>query len=176
MLQARARHRGQTFWISTDEHRYVVRFAAGGVTADLAKVGRPSRARRDGQRRRLLAHAAGRLVVLRAGSELKKDQRTRIFLLDPRADARAASRVRPRQHSNESERGIDQGLDANRSSTKIKQCYTDFYGPRARVQRETVGGLAGNGRSSPTSRDDGKKMSMLGVAVIGEKNRRPTCV
>ena len=28
----------QTFWISNDEHRYVVRFAAGGVSADLAKV------------------------------------------------------------------------------------------------------------------------------------------
>src|SRR5262249_48917467 len=32
---------GQTFWISNDEHRYVVRFAAGGVTADLAKVDIP---------------------------------------------------------------------------------------------------------------------------------------
>lgn len=31
---------GQTFWISTDEHRYVVRFAAGGVTADLVKIGK----------------------------------------------------------------------------------------------------------------------------------------
>jgi len=30
---------GQTFWISTDEHRYVARFAAGGITADLAKIG-----------------------------------------------------------------------------------------------------------------------------------------
>lgn len=30
---------GQTFWISTDEHRYVVRFAAGGITADLTTIG-----------------------------------------------------------------------------------------------------------------------------------------
>ena len=29
---------GQTFWISTDEHRYVVRFQAGGVTADLERM------------------------------------------------------------------------------------------------------------------------------------------
>ena len=29
---------GQTFWISNDEHRYLVRFVAGGVTADLTKV------------------------------------------------------------------------------------------------------------------------------------------
>ena len=29
---------GQTFWVSTDEHRYIVRFEAGSVTADLARV------------------------------------------------------------------------------------------------------------------------------------------
>ncbi|MBB3206831.1 hypothetical protein FHS27_002645 [Rhodopirellula rubra] len=29
---------GQTFWISNDEHRYIVRFQAGGVTADLTEV------------------------------------------------------------------------------------------------------------------------------------------
>lgn len=29
---------GQTFWISNDEHRYIVRFEAGGVTADLVEV------------------------------------------------------------------------------------------------------------------------------------------
>ena len=29
---------GQTFWISSDEHRYLVRFAAGGVSADLARI------------------------------------------------------------------------------------------------------------------------------------------
>jgi hypothetical protein len=29
---------GQTFWISNDEHRYLVRFAAGGITADLSRV------------------------------------------------------------------------------------------------------------------------------------------
>lgn len=29
---------GQTFWISNDEHRYIVRFEAGGVTADLKEA------------------------------------------------------------------------------------------------------------------------------------------
>jgi len=29
---------GQTFWISNDEHRYLVRFEAGGVTANLTKI------------------------------------------------------------------------------------------------------------------------------------------
>lgn len=29
---------GQTFWISSDEHRYLVRFAAGGVSADLTRI------------------------------------------------------------------------------------------------------------------------------------------
>ncbi|EMI58279.1 putative secreted protein [Rhodopirellula sallentina SM41] len=29
---------GQTFWISNDEHRYIVRFEAGGVTADLTEI------------------------------------------------------------------------------------------------------------------------------------------
>ncbi len=29
---------GQTFWISTDEHRYAVKFEAGGAVAELAKV------------------------------------------------------------------------------------------------------------------------------------------
>ncbi|TWU59311.1 hypothetical protein Poly51_20990 [Rubripirellula tenax] len=34
---------GQTFYISNDPHRYIVRFEAGGVTADLTRVG-PSQA------------------------------------------------------------------------------------------------------------------------------------
>ena len=29
---------GQTFWISNDEHRYIVRFDAGGISADLVEV------------------------------------------------------------------------------------------------------------------------------------------
>ncbi len=32
---------GQTFWISNDAHRYIVRFEAGGVRADLIRAGQP---------------------------------------------------------------------------------------------------------------------------------------
>lgn len=33
---------GQTFWISNDSHRYIVRFEAGGVSADLIRAGQPA--------------------------------------------------------------------------------------------------------------------------------------
>ncbi len=46
---------GQTFWISNDEHRYIVRFQAGGVTADLTEVRNPQEETRTSVERKRFA-------------------------------------------------------------------------------------------------------------------------
>ena len=116
---------GQTFWISTDEHRYVVRFAAGGVSAELAKIEQV----KPGQQDKVsgddfsLTLPAGWMSY--APKEAAESDEHEIALLDPHADATCEVGVRPKSALKE----------AQRASTKVwtesfiddvKQRYADF--------------------------------------------------
>ena len=92
---------GQTFWISADEHRYLVRFAAGGVSADLTRVwqAEPGPSIIDGKSFSLTLPAGW--LSYAPPSNPDNDQKTRIFLLDPRRSRRAAgNRVRKTPSTN----------------------------------------------------------------------------
>jgi hypothetical protein len=84
---------GQTFWISNDEHRYVVRFAAGGVTADLARVDKDGAksAEFQGERFKLTLPGGWRSYAPQAG--LSDEKSKTVFLLDPNAVVDAQVRV-----------------------------------------------------------------------------------
>jgi hypothetical protein len=78
---------GQTFWISTDEHRYLVRFEAGGVVAELARIEHQTR---DAP---LEVSGAGLKLTLPSGwlayapVSTPDDAVRKILLLDPQAVA-----------------------------------------------------------------------------------------
>lgn len=82
---------GQFFWISDDEHRYLVKFDAGGANAHLAsitqrKAGAPVEFR-DDELGVALTTPADWVIHLQKG---KKKDRTIIYLLDPGAYAEHA--------------------------------------------------------------------------------------
>jgi hypothetical protein len=159
----------QTFWISADEHRYIVRFAAGGISAELAKIthAEPGTLESINGESFSLTLPAGWLSYAPANS-FKKDKSSRVYLLDPRADARAEVVVRPKQTLDENER----------ESTKVwtesfiagmKNVHTDFAVREPDLSETTVHGDLETVMIADFTQD-GKKMSMIGAAVIGETN------
>jgi len=79
----------QTFWYSTDEHRYLVKFEAGGVTAELASIdritpGQPVSYKVPGQSL-VLAAPSGWLLDNADSDETKVASKT--LILDPDATA-----------------------------------------------------------------------------------------
>ena len=159
----------QTFWISNDEHRYVVRFAAGGVTADLAKIwhSEPGTAEKVDGKDFSLTLPAGWLSYAPAGNPAK-DKKTFVFLLDPRADADAKLAIAPKDSLDESERASSKAWTES-FIAKMKQNFGDFVVREPGVHEVTAGGVPATGFIADFT-DDGKKMSILGIAVIGEEN------
>ena len=105
----------------------------------------------NGQRRRFFAHAAGRLAVVRAGKQFKKDEGDAVSSCSIRVRMRTSQvDVRPKQTLEGERTRIDQGLDANRSSTDIKKVYTDFK------VREP--GLSDNDRRRPPGDGDRRRL------------------
>ncbi|MGD9635047.1 MAG: tetratricopeptide repeat protein [Pirellulales bacterium] len=157
---------GQTFWVSTDEHRYVVRFAAGGVTADLAKVWQAEPGKGE------TVAGDGFSLTLPEGwlsyntSNPNSSGETELQLLDPRANVNAEVAVRPK-----SKLKGDQA-----SSTKawtesfiddIKKVYGDFAVDEAGLVETKVDGH-GATQIVAEFTEGAKKMRVLGVAVIGD--------
>jgi hypothetical protein len=160
---------GQTFWISTDEHRYVVRFAAGGVTADLAKIDQ----RKPGETESVrgvdysLTLPAGWLAYQPAETS-KKQEGAKAYLLDPRADARAQVEVRPKHTLKEEQRESPKAWTES-VIDDFKNMTTDFS-----VREPGLNDVKVDGRPATALVADftqqGKKMTVYGVAVFGEKS------
>jgi hypothetical protein len=84
---------GQTFWLSTDAHRYLVKFEAGGATALLASI-----AQRGASGPVVFSNEAAGISltappdwVLHLRKEDDKSHRRTLHFLDPQADAHAVA-------------------------------------------------------------------------------------
>jgi hypothetical protein len=157
----------QTFWISKDEHRYIARFAAGGMSAELVKVwhvepGQGEKFDGDGFS---VSLPAGWLVY--DASRTDEPNETNLQLLDPRAEAMCEVAVRPKSEL--------QGDKAK--STKawtesylddIKSVFTDIAVNEDGLVETQVGGHAAT-EIVVNFTEGGKPMRALGVAVIGER-------
>ncbi len=160
---------GQTFWISADEHRYLVRFVAGGVSADLTKVWQEAPGQStplDGEDYSLTLPAGW--LSYAPSSDSEKDEKSMILLLDPRAEADSRLTIAPKDSLDESQRASSAAWTESFIDT-MKQRYEDFVVREPGVQEVTVSGLPAAKFIADFTKD-GKKMSLLGIAVIGEKN------
>jgi hypothetical protein len=159
---------GQTFWVSADEHRYVVRFAAGGVTADLAKVWN---ANPDSEE---ILKTAYFTVTLPSGwlnyqpKSGEESDGLEVILLDPRADARSQINARPKTKLKATEQASPK-VWTESFVADVKKMYGDFQVDRAGIVETTIGGQKAAQIVANFS-EGGKQYRMLGVAVIGEKS------
>ena len=107
----------QTFWVSNDEHRYLVRFAAGGVTADLVKI-QPYQANRSAEHKdKSFSLTLPPDWFAYSPSDKKGEDKTRTALIGPSAAINARVRAATRE-SVEKERGtarewLEWGLSDN---------------------------------------------------------------
>ena len=160
---------GQTFWISTDEHRYVVRFAAGGVTADLTKIDqlKPGEAEQVKGESYSLTLPAG-WNAYQPVETMKKQDGVVAFLLDPRAEVRSQVDVRPKGTLKENQR------DSTKAWTEsvlddFKNATTGFKLRETGLTDIQVGGRSATAMVADFTRD-GNNMTIYGVAVFGEKS------
>jgi hypothetical protein len=159
---------GQTFWVSTDEHRYVVRFAAGGVTAELAKIEQLKPGQQDkvsGDDFSLTLPAGWISYAPKVAAESDEHE---VALLDPHADATCEVNVRPKTALKEAQR------DSTKAWTEsfikdVKQRYADFQVAEPGLVDATVGGHPATQIVADFT-DGGKKMRTMGVAVTGDKS------
>ena len=81
----------QTFWISTDEHHYIVKFEAGGLTAELEQIGlnKPGELRNPLIRTNGGSQSLSQLVgyFYQPSPPEKKIDSKPLFLLDPEETA-----------------------------------------------------------------------------------------
>jgi hypothetical protein len=159
----------QTFWVSTDEHRYVVRFAAGVVTADLTKIDQPKAAESEqvrGENYSLTLPASWN--AYQPDETSKKQEGVETFLLDPQADARAQINVRTKLSLKEEQRESPKAL-VKSDLDKLQGTFTDFKVREPGVSDIQVGGQAASSMVADFTHD-GKKMTTYDVAVFGEKS------
>lgn len=157
----------QTFWISNDEHRYIVRFAAGGVSAELFKAwhvepGKGETVDGDGYSVTL---PAGWLVYNASSPE--EPNETNLQLLDPRANAMCEIAVRPKSElkgdkAKSTKAWTESYLD------EVKKVFTDIAVNEDGMVETQVGGHAAT-EIVVDFTEGGKKMRALGVAVIGDR-------
>jgi hypothetical protein len=158
----------QTFWISTDEHRYMVRFAAGGMSAELTKVwqvepGKGETVDGDGYSVTL---PAGWLVYNATSPD--EPNETSLELLDPRASAMCEITVRPKselkgKRATSTKAWTESWLD------KVKKIFSDTAVNADGMVETQVGGHAATQIVVDFTEND-KKMRVLGFAVIGDKS------
>lgn len=117
---------GQTFWISTDEHRYVVRFAAGGVTADLTKVWQANAEpdeKVSGEDFSFTLPADW--LAYQPSKTLKDEKGTEVFLLDPTAAALGQIEVRPKSALTPEQRNSPEAWNES-ACNDFKNIFPDF--------------------------------------------------
>ena len=160
---------GQTFWISTDEHRYVVRFAAGGVTADLAKIDqrKPDETEPIHGDEYSFMLPTGWLVYQPTETS-KKQEGVKVFLLDPLAEARAEVEVRPKHTLREEQRESPKAWTES-VLDDFKNISTDFKLREPGLTDMEVNGRSATALVADFTKND-KKTTVYGVAVFGEKS------
>nr|MBA3485129.1 hypothetical protein [Pirellulales bacterium] len=156
---------GQTFWISNDEHRYVTRFSAGGVTADLAKIAPLTG---DGT-----VQGDGFSLALPKGwrdyrpDASADDKKKAIFLLDPDAIAQSSVHSGPLDSLKEEER-VSAKVWTESALKELKKAVKDFKLRGAGIEEIKVGDQTGVTIVADLT-EDGKKMTMYGLAVLTDK-------
>ena len=156
---------GQTFWISADEHRYVVRFAAGGINADLVKVWQatPGTNQSVATNEFALSIPSGWLSY---EPTRKESDRVEIFLLDPRANTRSEVGARPKSTLDEAERSSPKAWTES-FMVDMKKKMADFAVDGSGIVETNVGGKPA-ARIVANFTDDGKQYRMLGVALMSD--------
>lgn len=158
---------GQTFWISTDEHRYLVRFDAGGVTAKLARV----EVRQPAELEQVKGN--GFSLELPAGwaayqpKKDPKDKHEMTYLMDPDANAKTAVGVGPKAE-------LDKA--AQESTKAWTESYLKELGANAQNVKVRDPGLqeikVGDRTGTMIVVDftaDGKPTTTYGVGVFGDE-------
>jgi hypothetical protein len=157
---------GQTFYVSTDEHRYVVRFVAGGVTADLTKVWQA-----DPEKGETVSGDGFSLTLPPNWLAYQQQQddpgRYAIVLLDPSGIASSEMGVRPTSSLNESDRASTKAWTES-FVKKMKERFADFRISEAGLVDTKVGGHAATEIVADFI-DNGKPARMFGVCVIGDQ-------
>jgi hypothetical protein len=132
----------QSFWISADEHRYVVKFEAGGVTGVLqcirqVKPGDTIQMDDDKLGFSLTAPADWFFMPQQSAS----DESERVFILvDPQADAVTAMHVRPLENLEDPQRASVRAWAESRLGTAAEE-NKDFKVRPDSWQERKVGGL-----------------------------------
>lgn len=157
----------QTFWISNDEHRYIARFAAGGVSAELARVWHVE----PGQGEKF--DGDGFSVTLPVGwlvydaSRTEKSNETNLQLLDPRANAMCEIAVRPKSELKGDKAQSTKAWTESYLS-EIKNKFPDIAVNEDGLVETQVGGHTAT-QMVVNFTEGGKQMRALGVAVIGNE-------
>lgn len=160
---------GQTFWISTDQHRYLVRFDAGGVIAELTQI-----AQRGAAEPRPVS-VNGLSLTLPEGwhtyqpsSAKKDDEVTRVFLLDREAVAQCELSVGPRSslkpEQRESARAWTESV-----LPEVKSRLTDFQLREPGLVELNLGGRAACAIIVDHT-DNGRPLTLYGIAVVSDQH------
>jgi hypothetical protein len=158
---------GQTFWISTDEHRYVVRFAAGGVTAELAEIAQHKPGEDQALRGENYSFTlpAGWLAY-RPENAFKNSEGSKVFLLDPAADCDAMIDMRKKQSLKDDQRSSPRKWTESVIGD-FRNVYSDFA-----IRDPGLKDIKVSGRPATVLLADytknGRKQTVYGVAVFGE--------
>ncbi|MCM2373170.1 DUF3108 domain-containing protein [Aporhodopirellula aestuarii] len=104
---------GQTFWISNDEHRYILRFQAGGVTADLTEVRHPHEETRTSVERERFTVELPPNWFAYTPSSLGDNNKSTTQLIDPDATMDARIEAGPLDDIQSKHETVREWLDAS---------------------------------------------------------------
>ncbi len=160
---------GQTFWISTDEHRYVVRFAAGGVTADLASIGkRPAKPQPLSTGQFSLDLPADWHAYSPIGMDNDDDDFKKTYLLDPRGVCSVDVAVGAKDTLKDEQRASPQAWTESYIND-AKRSAKDFKLADAGVHEMELGGRKVTVMVAEYT-EMNKPMKVLGTAEFSEKS------
>ncbi len=156
---------GQTFWISTDEHRYIVQFRAGGVTAKLSDIRqyKPGESTEVKEDRFSVTLPPDWFAYTPSNNTQDKSPET--SLIDPHAIANTkieAGPLEPLQSETDSpEAWLKTSLDKHREQTE------DFKLTDQGIEVTTIGGRPA---ASATFhfKEGNKSMTARRIAIFGE--------
>lgn len=158
---------GQTIWISNDEHRYVVRFQAGGVTGDLVRIDQ----RRADEPKEFRGN--GIALTLPAGwhalafSDAGDDGEKLVHLLDPEAFADSEATIGPLSSLKEDQRKSPKAwteLAAKNIGKMLKDFKVREIGDEVKVAGRPAAVMIADFER------EGKKLTMYGVAVFSDSH------
>jgi hypothetical protein len=166
----------QTFWISTDEHRYLVKFEAGGVSAvlDTIRVNKPGEVveYRDDELGFSMAAPSEWYFVEREGPD---DEDLVVYLLlDPEAEATSSLVAKPIEKLEDDEKESPRALAESRIEGQLK-AYKDF---KVRSDSWTERTVSGNPGVSYIADYIARKKNMVRYCVygLGESTAIEFCV